>query len=189
MVFGGGNLMLIPMLVVMLSEQLALPQSQQVLVTSSIPLVVLCFCVPWWARLLDRRHIFGYRAIHSWFYVAANLFFTVALVSGSHAALWLAAVLLGCANAGGHLGWNLGHDDFSSDANAAQYMAVHVTLTGMRGLVMPLLGVGFYQWLAMLRPQWAGWALALPLALNLIGAIAFVVLSRKRNAKLAANSA
>lgn len=184
MVFGGGNLMLIPMLVVMLSEELALPRAQQVLVTSSIPLVVLCFCVPWWARLLDKRHIFGYRAVHSWFYVAANFFFTLALVSGAHAALWLAAVLLGCANAGGHLGWNLGHDDFSSDANAAHYMAVHVTLTGLRGLVMPLLGVGFYQLLLMFQPAWGAWALVLPLALNVAGAIAFVVLSRRRDTLL-----
>jgi hypothetical protein len=175
--------MLIPLLVVMLSEQLQVPRAQQVLLTSSLPLIVLCFAVPWWARLLDKRHIFGYRAVHSWFYVATNLCFAWAFLSGSHAPLWLASILLGCANAGGHLGWNLGHDDFSSDANAGQYMAIHVTLTGLRGLVMPIVGVGVYQWLITHQPQWAGAALLLPLLMTFIGAVAFVVLSRRRDAR------
>jgi hypothetical protein len=155
-------------------------RGQQVLVTSSIPLLVLCLSVPVWARLLDRRHIFGYRAVHSWSYVAANALFVTAFLAGMPSVLWAAAAMLGCANAGGQLGWNLGHDDFSSDATASQYMAVHVTLTGLRGLVMPLLGVGCYQWLSGYGAKAANAALLLPLGMTLIGAVAFVVLSKRR---------
>jgi len=184
MVLGSGNLMLIPMLVVMLSEHLSAGQSQQVLVTASIPLLMLYVTVPYWAGQLDRRHIFGYRAIQSWTYVAANVLYASAMLSGSAWLLWPAAVALGLAYAGGHLGWNLGHNDFSSDANAGHYMAVHITLTGLRGLVMPLLGVGFYQWLSWSHPAAAPAALLLPVALTIMGSLMFVYLHVRHQAGL-----
>jgi hypothetical protein len=98
--------------------------------------------------------------------------------------LWPAAMLLGGANAGGHLGWNLGHNDFTSDANAAQYMAVHVTLTGFRGIFMPLAGIGFYQWLLHHWPAMAPQALLLPLFLSVAGAIWFVFLNAEHSKRV-----
>ena len=180
MVFGSGNLMLLPMLLIMLNERLAVSQFHQVMITSSLPLLVLYFSVPFWARLLDRQHIFGYRAVHSWFYVAASALFAAAVISGRNDLLWPASVMLGSANAGGHLGWNLGHNDFSSDAKASQYMAIHVTLTGFRGLVMPFIGVSVYQFMVI---HWTGnpaCALLLPLAFTLAGSIYFVALHLER---------
>lgn len=187
MVFGGGNLMLIPMLVVMLAERTRVAESVQVLLTSALPLVVLCFAVPAWARRLDRLHIFAYRAVHSWFYVASGAAFALALGLAQPALLWPASVLLGLANAGGHLGWNLGHNDFSDDASAATYMAIHVSLTGLRGLVMPLLGVGVYQWLSLRHPALAGQALWLSVALSFAGALIFVGLAAARRRRAAAH--
>jgi len=183
MVFGGANLMVIPMLVVMLNEQFHLSQWRQVMVTSSLPLVIMCFAVPRWARLLDRKHIFAYRAVHSWYYVLSYVFFALAMGTGSAWLLWPAAVLLGGANAGGHLGWNLGHNDFTSDANAAQYMAVHVSLTGVRGIFMPLIGIGFYQLLVQYWPAMAPQALLLPLLVSAAGASWFVVLNKEHSAR------
>lgn len=179
MVFGSGNLMLIPLLVVIFGDQLRLAQSTQVILTSSLPLLVLCLAVRWWAPVLDNRHIFSYRAIHSWFYVASIALFLGAIASNEPMLLWPASIVLGAAHAGGHLGWNLGHNDFSSDANAAQYMAIHVTLTGIRGLLMPLVAIGFYQWLVVAVPESAASiALLLPLSLSFSGALAFVILAR-----------
>jgi len=176
MVLGSGNLMLLPMLVILLNEHLQLNQLHQVTVTSSLPLLMLCFSISYWARLLDRRHIFSYRAFHSWFFVSASLLFALAVITKQVQLLWPASVILGAAYAGGNLGWNLGHNDFSHDGNASHYMAIHVTLTGLRGLIMPLIGVGFYQYLAARWPQYEGWALLLPFTLTLAGAVIFVVL-------------
>jgi MFS family permease len=189
MIFGGGNLMLIPMLVILLSERMDLSQLHQVVITSSLPLVVLCFSIPYWARLLDRLHIFSYRAIQCWYFVASSALFTLALILGSSALLWPASIILGGAYAGGNLGWNLGHDDFSSDGTAAHYMAIHVTLTGLRGLVVPFVGVGFYQFLAASAPQFASYALLLPLALNTAGSISFVLMHVRRKRRLAGEAA
>lgn len=185
MVFGAANVMVIPMLVVMLNEQFQLSQWRQVMVTSSLPLVVMCLAVPRWARLLDRKHIFAYRAVHSWYYVLSHAFFALALGTGTAWLLWPAAMLLGGANAGGHLGWNLGHNDFTSDANAAQYMAVHVTLTGVRGIFMPLAGIGFYQLLLHHWPAMAAQALLLPLLVSAAGAAWFVFLNAEHSKRVA----
>ena len=176
MVMGSGNLMLLPMLVILLNEHLHLNQLHQVTVTSSLPLLTLCFSITFWARMLDRRHIFSYRAFHSWFFAGASLLFAVAVITKKADLLWPASVMLGAAYAGGNLGWNLGHNDFSHDGNASHYMAIHVMLTGLRGLVMPLIGVGFYEYLAASKPQYEGWALLLPFSLTLAGAVIFVVL-------------
>jgi len=170
------SLPVLPMLVILLNERLNLDQMDQVMVTSSLPLLVFFFSVSFWARLLDRRHIFSYRAFHSWFFAAASLLFMVAVITAQTALLWPASVILGGAFAGGSLGWNLGHNDFSNDGNASHYMAIHVTLTGLRGLVMPLVGVGFYEYLSVSHPGYASWALLLPFSLTFSGALIFVFL-------------
>jgi hypothetical protein len=180
LMFGSGNLMIIPMLVIVLNEQFTMARFSQVMITSSIPLVFLCFFIRSWARFLDGNHIFAYRAVHSWLYVSANLVFLLAGVLGQAWLLWPGSILLGIANAGGHLGWNLGHNDFSNDAWASLYMAIHVTLTGIRGLVAPMVGVYCYQYLADLNPPLAPWALCLPLLLSFSGSVWFVMLSREK---------
>jgi MFS family permease len=185
MVFGSGNMMLLPMLVIMLNEYLVLSQFRQVVVTSSLPLFVLYFSVPYWARLLDQRHIFSYRAIHSWLFVVASALFATAIISRTAELLWPASIVLGSAYAGGHLGWNLGHNDFSNDANASHYMAIHVTLTGLRGVIMPFIGVGFYQYLAVHWADKAPYALLLPLGFTIAGSFSFVALHLEQKRRLA----
>jgi hypothetical protein len=180
LIFGSGNLMVIPMLVIVLNEQFTMARFAQVMITSSIPLVFLCFFIRSWARLLDGSHIFAYRAVHSWLYVSAILVFFLACVLGKSWLLWPGSILLGVANAGGHLGWNLGHNDFSNDAWASLYMAIHVTLTGIRGLIAPLVGVSVYQYLAEYDAALAPWAMSLPLMLSFAGSVWFVILSREK---------
>jgi len=189
MIFGSGNLMILPILVVILNDRFELTQLHQVMVLSSLPLLVLCFCISYWARLLDRRHIFSYRAIHSWTFVASFACYAAAVIFGQTLWLWPASVILGAAYAGAHLGWNLGHNDFSSDASASHYMAIHVTLTGLRGLFVPLLGVGFYQLLVEQAPAQAPLALLVPLALSTTGACTFVYLHRERERRIATQAA
>lgn len=58
-------------------------------------------------------------------------------------------------------------------------MAVHVTLTGLRGLIMPLIGISFYQWLENQSVGQGRYALLLPLFLTMTGAILFVVFDRQ----------
>jgi hypothetical protein len=106
--------------------------------------------------------------------------FAWAAITQTPALLWLGAVLMGSAHGGGNLGWNLGHHDFSGDADSSLYMATHVSLTGVRGLVMPIAGVVFLRYLESLQTGLGAYALLLPLALTLSGTLWFVHLHRVR---------
>jgi len=176
MVFGSGNLMVIAMLVVFMNDHFTLSRMDQVMITSSLPLLVLCVSIAYWAKLLDRRHIFTYRAIHSWNFVSAHAVFAIAAIAGIPELLWLGSLLLGSAYAGGHLGWNLGHNDFTNDANSSLYMAIHVSLTGLRGLLMPIVGVACMQYLESIKPGYGAYAMLLPLLLCFLGSCWFVFL-------------
>jgi hypothetical protein len=180
MIFGSGNLMVVPLLVLLVADYFQLGRMEQVLITSAVPVMVLCLSVGFWAARLDRRHIISYRAVHAWNFVLMITVFLVASIAQWPALLWLGAVLLGSAHGGGNLGWNLGHNDFSGDADSAVYMATHVTLTGVRGLVMPVAAVAFLRWLELRHPGSGVYALILPLTLSLIGSLWFVYLHRKR---------
>ncbi len=67
----------------------------------------------------------------------------------------LRAILLGLAYAGGALAYNLGHLHFARPDQAEIYMGIHVTLSGLRGLIMPGLGVLLWHWIG-----WPVWLIA-----------------------------
>ena len=89
---------------------------------------------------------------------------------------------MGLSMAGANLGWNLGHNDFASLGRAQHYMGVHVTLTGVRGLIAPSVGMLCYQLLEAQRPGLGIVAMVLPLAMVVAGAIGFVRMRDDRRA-------
>ena len=183
--FGSGNLMVISLLVILLNEQFAFGRFEQVLITTTLPLITLAVFTPIWARRLDAGHILDYRARQAWSFVLALGLFTVAAISGWSLLFWVGSLALGAAFAGGKLGWNLGHNDFASDDQSTLYMGIHVTLTGIRGLLAPLAGVLVYQQLESAQPGSGRWVLLFPFALTLGGAVTFVVLAALRRRELA----
>lgn len=179
--FGAGNLMLISQLVIIFSEQLKLPGSTQIALLAIVPLVTWPIFVPVWARQFDGSHIVVYRARQAWVLVAAVAMFAVGVFTSWQPLLWIASVTYGIAMAGANLGWNLGHNDFASSGRAQHYMGVHVTLTGVRGLVAPPLGIVVYEALERIARGWGSVAVLLPLAMTLAGAVGF---NRMRRAQL-----
>lgn len=184
-ILGSGNLMFMAPLIVFLNEHTKLEQLQQILITTAIPLALIPFAVRWWARLLDGNHIFHFRSIHSWGFVCALVVFLTAQLSDINELFYLGSVIYGVAISGGVIGWNLGHNDFvgkgtsGNNENPMDYMAIHVTLTGLRGLVMPLVGIALYQWLETVTPGNGKYALILPLAMTSFGATLFVIFNRQ----------
>lgn len=115
-----------------------------ILLTQILPTVVPVLTLPLWARVLDRNHILRFRAYHSWLFVFANLFTYLGLVLHSVPLLVLARLILGIAFGGGMIAWDLGHHDFADRRRAHVYMGIHVTLTGIRGVIAPFLGVWLF---------------------------------------------
>lgn len=183
--FGGGNLAMVPVLILIMTERYGLPQLKQMLITSSIPLLVMTLAIPVWSRLLDRGHVIHYRARQSWSFVLTFAVYFLAIALDLPALFWAGAVLHGIGMAGGTLGWNLGHHDFAAPEKASLYMGTHVTLTGIRGLIAPLTGVWMYQLLNSYYPGAGRFVLAFPLLVTTFGALGFVRMSRdmrQRNA-------
>lgn len=187
---GSGNLMFMAPLIVFLNEHTSLTQLDQILITTAIPLALIPFVVGLWAKLLDGHHIFYFRALHSWGFVLAILIFFVAQMEKSTSIFYLGSFIYGIAISGGVIGWNLGHNDFvkkeeknQRKENPMDYMAVHVTLTGVRGLIMPLLGIGLYQWLELQAEELGRFALLLPFSFTTSGAILFVIFSHQYQSK------
>jgi len=172
-IFGAGNLMLTAQLVLVFSEQLHLSSALQIALLAVVPLITQPLFTPWWARLFDGSHVVRYRSRQGWALVAATAAMCVGVFTRSLPLLWLGSVLLGSAQAGANLGWNLGHNDFASVGRAQHYMGVHVTLTGLRGGLAPPIGVLAYEALQHWWPGTASYALLLPLAMTAAGALGF----------------
>lgn len=175
---GAGNLMLLAPIVLLATDYFRMGYFQGILVSHAIPIVMMPIFLTAWAKLLDAWHISTYRALHSWaFVLMAFLIFA----SAQFDVLWLlyaGAVVRGIAFAGGALAWNLGHNDFARDDNAAQYMAVHVTLTGIRGLIAPFVGVALYQWFERGEAGAGSWVFAVGGVIVAVGAVGFYGLHR-----------
>jgi predicted MFS family arabinose efflux permease len=96
-------------------------------------------------RLHDRQHPFRFISASFGLLMA----FPVLIVISS---LWqgmpvvpvvivfLAYTIFGIAMTGVNIAWNMGSIYYAGDQDASIYQSVHVTLTGIRGLIAPALG-------------------------------------------------
>jgi MFS family permease len=176
-VFGLGNLMLAAPLAIVLNDGFHVSYRTGILISAAIPAAIMPLSIPLWSRLLDKRHVVEFRAIHAWSFVLASLLQFLGAWWSELSFFWLAAVVNGIAYGGGVLAWNLGHHDFAPAHRDSEYMGVHVTLTGLRGLIAPFLAVGIYMWFDSRADGSAGggfWVFLVCLVLNLAGAVGFV---------------
>lgn len=182
-VFGAGLLSLTPLLVVCLNDVLGMSTLAQVAITTALPIVVMPLAVQAWARYLDRHRVVTFRVRHSRVTSLAVALLVTAVLLRLPWLLWPGALLMGVSLAGGSLGWTLGHNDFAPRGEETRYMALHVTLTGLRGLVAPPLTIGVYHALEWVHAGAGANALLIPFALVLAGAWRFRRMEeRKRSA-------
>jgi MFS family permease len=172
--YGSGNLMMNAQLVVLFTDRLQLPSLNQILLLTVVPMLLIPLFLPWWARLFDRGHIIEYRSRQCWALVGALALLVVGVALRQKLLLWPGSALIGLSYAGANLGWNLGHNDFATPGRAQHYMGVNVTLTGVRGLIAPPLGIACYELLERAQGGWGTAALLLPLGLVTAGALGFV---------------
>jgi hypothetical protein len=172
--YGAGNLMTNAQLVVFYSDRLHLSGLTQILLLAVVPMLLIPLFIPWWARQFDAGHVIEYRARQCWVLVASIVVNAAAVWLRQPWLLWLGSALCGVAYAGANLGWNLGHNDFAPLGQAQHYMGVHVTLTGVRGLVAPPLGILAYELLEWWHTGYGVAALCIPVMLITAGGIGFV---------------
>jgi len=174
----GVQMMTAPVLIC-LADRFSLTRIEQTLLITAVPMVAVPIVMPLFARRLSQVHVIRFRAFHSWFY-AASLALTIAGLA-LHAAwcLWLGAALLGVGYAGGSITWHIGHHDFAPPALAPHYMSLNVALSGVRGVLVPAVGVSLYRLAEHLLPGTGPLALLVPLGLAVWGSLGFVAMARE----------
>lgn len=141
---GFGNMLIEAPLIFLITRELSASYATSITLTMVIPFAVSLLSLPLWARYLDRVHVAQFRARQSILWVLALTLTLIGALLGS--ILWLAIsrFVMGLARGGGSLAWQLGHNDFARADQLSAYMGIHVTLTGVRGAIAPLLGMLLY---------------------------------------------
>jgi hypothetical protein len=138
MLMGVGNLIMLPLRV----ELLARPQAsglwsaaQIALLTAVIPNLARVSTSRFWGWAFDRMDFFVLRGVlNGGFALAILAFFS----GDSFAWMVVGAVLYGVSGAGGDVVWSLWVTKLAPPERVADYMAVHTLLTGIRGVVAPI---------------------------------------------------
>jgi hypothetical protein len=178
-VLGFGNLMLPPLTVLLLKDQFGLSYLPSILIITVVPRLVQAATIPLWAKLLNRSHVVRFRSIHSWTFIVAGVLFTAGAATDSLALIVAATTLMGFGFGGGNLAWNLGHTDFAPVSETSHYMATHLTLNGIRGIIAPFASVALFQALDAAELPAGVIVYAFALAISTAGASGFVALNRE----------
>lgn len=178
-IIGFGNMMCLAAIVILTEDRFGFGYRDAMLVNQVIPFAMIPLCVGLWSGLLDRGHVVRFRSIHTWVFVLMTTLLGISALAAIPWLLFVAAAVRGIGFAGGAIAWNLGHNDFASDENAAQYMAVHVTLTGLRGLIAPFAGVAIYEWLEASHTGAGGWLFVIASAVIAVGGLGFMFMARQ----------
>lgn len=139
MLMGFANLMMLPLRVEYLASDkyaLQLDPRQIALLVGVIPSIARLLMSQVWGWLFDRMNFFLLR-------VVLNLGFAVGILtffmSESWIGLILGAIVFGVSSAGGDVAWGLWVTKLAPPDRVADYMSVHTFLTGVRGVIAPML--------------------------------------------------
>jgi MFS family permease len=143
MLMGFANLMMLPLRVEYLANpkyNLAVGIGAIALLTGVIPNVARLVLSPVWGYLFDHMNFFALRVtLNIGFAVGILAFFT----TNSWTGLVLGAVVYGISTAGGDVAWSLWVTKFAPPGRVADYMSVHTFLTGVRGVIAPVVAFAF----------------------------------------------
>lgn len=107
------------------------------LIITIIPDTLRMIFIPFWARLFDRMNFVTLR-------ILLNILFALGVatffLSKNPWVIGMGSALIGIAFAGGSIAWNLWVTKYAPPGKTAAYMSVHVSLTGIRGTIGPVIG-------------------------------------------------
>lgn len=171
-VLGFGSLMIGAPQAIVLTDHFHVSYLEGILNTTIIPVFIMPLAIPFWAKRLERMHVVRFRALHSWTFASASGIMWLGVWADSLVLFQVSAIVMGVAFAGGALAWNLGHSDFAPPHRDSEYMGVHVTLNGIRGLLAPLATVWLYNSIG--EASGALWVFGAAVAVNVAGALGFL---------------
>jgi hypothetical protein len=186
MCIGIANLMIMPVNTIILTKVLLLSYTTSNVLLDVIPRIATIITLPLWARLFDRVGVLRFRVVNSGCWCGSLLFcglgayFAMAhkgggagyLLTAAIGAYFIGRLVDGLAQSGGAIAWYIGHLHFAEGEKAELYMGIHVSLTGIRGLLAPFLGTLLY--------DISGWsAFAVAFCISAVGMTIFARLARE----------
>ncbi len=186
---GVANLMTISIIVTVVTRELQTGDAWAFWVSTvlivALPRLVMLGTLRRWGRLFDRLGVIRFRVVNVVCWTATlalGLAATMVTVDGANleptymllavALFAMRAIVYGLSIGGAALAWNLGHLHFAPPQQAEVYMGIHVSLTGVRGLVAPLAGMWLWNTIG-----WPVWLIAIALSLGSLGA--YAVMARR----------
>lgn len=183
---GSANFVVRAVIILVVTKQLLVDMRGEYWVSTmlldGLTMVVMLISMSRFAAYFDRVGVLRFRVAHS-------VLWTVALILGLAATLVvlkseqfgpmyvpiavlgfaLFSITRGMCMGAGSLAWNLGHLHFADSADAEVYMGIHVSLTGLRGLIMP--GLGMLIWYVS---GWVVWLVAIAFSLAALWSFAWM---------------
>jgi len=185
MCIGVANLLVIPVNTIVLTKYLNMSYFSSNGLLDGIPRAVTLLMLPIWARQFDRVGVLRFRVVNTLCWSASMTLCGIGAwcalqhtpgatgwLMGAMAAYALGRIADGAAQSGGAIAWNIGHLHFADDDKAELYMGIHVSLTGLRGLVAPFLGVLLFNYIGV-------GVFGIGLAMSLVGWRIFDSLARR----------
>jgi hypothetical protein len=189
---GMSNLMTIAIVVAIVTQDLPFGDGWGFWISAglieTIPRLVMLGSIGRWAALFDRVGVVRFRVVNVVCWNMSIVFGLIATLISVSAARFgasvvplaacffaLRAISYGLGRGGGALAWYLGHLHFARPEEAELYMGIHVSLTGMRGLIAPLIGMGLYQLIG-----WPVWLIALACSLSSLSIFASMARRERR---------
>ncbi|MCK4658249.1 MAG: hypothetical protein KAV82_01900 [Phycisphaerae bacterium] len=195
---GVANLMVRTVVVAILADEL-LPgigrfYSISIVLLDVLPRLLMFGSLGRWGRLFDRIGVVRFRIVNAigWtlslavgglatFLVVSTERFGPIVIPLAMGGFALRAILQGATFGGGIVAWHIGHLHFAKPEEAEVYMGIHVSLTGLRGLIMPGLGILLYGWIG-----WWVWMVAVAISLLALGGYISLARDEARDHKGAA---
>lgn len=144
-VYGIAFMILLPAIPKYLVEYLQMDYSQTFLAKSVLAQIGILFFAPLAGKFFDKKNP---ALFTSFSYLLLSLYPLTLMISsfliGSHyanAIVYLAFFILSLAMSGVVISWNISSICFAGDEDVSMYQSVHVSLTGLRGIFAPFLGL------------------------------------------------
>lgn len=161
---GVTNLLVRAVIVVVLTQQILAGMGRaywlSTVLLEILPMLLMLSTMRACARYYDRAGVVRFRTVQMVGWIVAIFFGMCACLAienldafGPQALLWsvicmaVFGIVRGICLGGGSIAWNLGHLHFADHDDAEVYMGIHVSLTGLRALIIPMLGMQLWSWI------------------------------------------
>ena len=147
--FGFANIMTLPIIPLFLEHDLGIRYLDAGLILVTLPMVLDILMLPFWGRTLDRQNPLLMRAIFNVIFAFGILTYSVAI---SLQVFATGRMIVAFVQGGSVLVWVLGVNYFARREEVPVYMGLHQSLTGIRGVIAPFVGITLAALLGGYRP-------------------------------------